>query len=150
MKCLLVIAFLALSVTAQIEAKYDKFKDQTTVSFSDRYIGTKGGAVRVHVSFIDKDPDTIRFTFRALLGREYRFLRTQGLVILADGERFVSPRGKWATDKEWELLMHTIDRSELVKIAAAKKVELQLGRLEVELSEKQRKELKDLLAYIVK
>lgn len=149
MKFLLLLTLFALpSLAQEVKTSYDKFKDVTTVTYKDRIqfnhfyvLATFKGQERTDGTYwiIFTSPYTVRDHYD----------RRASLVFLADGERvtFNVPRYDLERNTQGleERLYYTTNKDDLAKIANAKEVEFQLGRIVAKLSDKQKKGILEVL-----
>lgn len=152
--CLLLIASLHLQSAAQ-KTKYDKFKDETTVSIGPDYVDVKNGArLEIAAYFSHKGQDETNGLIIGLAfyssSRHWRFIDDDHLFALIDGERLdlglpISNDRRLARRVGVdESLAFALSREHLRKLSHATKVEMQLGRVEFRLKDKFLKDLKEL------
>lgn len=157
MKFLLILLFV-LPTFAQVEARYDKFKDQTVVSFNDGYVIGKDavhGRIKFYAYYVEKKGEReyfLRFTDTNHL--RLKFDDRRNLIFLVLGERIDFGKGGYnVTNEKYglkESMTFPATKGDLELIARSPKVEFQLGTFEAELSEKQKQGVKELLEYQVK
>lgn len=144
-RVLLLLFALVLSASAQkLSTTYDKFKDVTTIRAKDAEIvgSPKGGYVRFNVlarypGQTKATPDHVLLVFQSH-SREWRFLRSNMLILLVDGEAYDVGRptrdsgidtGRY-TSGVWEHLYYRLPIGDAERIAKATNVEMQLGPME--------------------
>ena len=148
--------------------RYDKFKDQTTVTFSGIAIKpSKTTRIYTYLDYyvnfsfkgqeIPEDIDSYYLVFKST-SRSWSFIDNRNLILLIDGEKLGLGQGdrdgevntgygRYSSVSVSERVFFKVDRDFFNKIVNAKTVELQLGGFESEpLSEKQLLGFKDLLS----
>lgn len=151
---ILLFLLLTLPVYSQVDVKYDKFKDQTTAT-SDTYL-SKGLQMYVKAMHRGEKSEDIQYflVFRDS-GKDWQYLRSHGLIFLADGSRMDlgtgAHDGKINTSRFGssvsEVMMYRIVRADLEKLANSSLVEMKLGRTELVFGEKDKKAVKEMLDY---
>lgn len=151
MRFLLLLIFV-MPAYSQIEVKYDKFKDASIVSFD----GGRVGIAKFHAYYTFKgerpsEPD-YWLMFSASCPR-LCFVKERTLIFLADGERIELGRGHYDYNPRAvrdERVIYSITKAQIEALASGRDVSFQLGRFEAELTEKQKKGIKELLSYQIK
>ncbi|MEP7077076.1 MAG: hypothetical protein ABI878_14820 [Acidobacteriota bacterium] len=172
MKILLIILLLAIAGSAQtiqdrIKAlddsktyavKYDKFKDETTVTGRVGFRLPKGHIIdtmelEMNGTFPGQTPNQDIAEFQCYFIQHYSqswvFLHDQHLIMLLDGVKVDFGQGKQGGEArlggvdEW--VYFKISREDLQKIADAKTVEIQLASYEGRISQKTQPRLKAFL-----
>ena len=156
MKILVLILLLAAAVFGQTQTqklpkefaiKYDKFKDETDVSFYDFGSSLLPSGTTTTVGFIHPgntlQQDSKEFyLFFSKSGCSGFCFHDPSFILLIDGERvIVSNRSDVLSDS----VLFFVDRSILSRIASAKLVEYQVGRFEGAWKEKNIAKFKTLL-----
>lgn len=148
MKKLLPILLILICAAAALgqdglETKYDKFKNETSVTFWGTGLGVDEAAMFTHSGDkLTSDVDTFFLYFRGN-GRCYGFcFHDPGLILLIDGNREDLGTRKTLSDG----VVFSISRDMLKKIADAKLVEYQVGRYEGKWETKTLNKFKLLLA----
>jgi hypothetical protein len=149
----LILIFLVLSsaqTNNKVEIEYDRFKDWTTVSirlpilsdlslkFSDIFDGKKRTSTPKNVSlyFISSDI-------------EEDYFASSSCIFLVDDQRIDLGYGKYLASRDVELLSFSISLENLKKIANAKKVEYQIGRTTLTLTDSQLEAIKEFYKQLV-
>lgn len=153
MKTLLLVLLIALPSFAQ-KVEYDKFKDKTTVSGESVRL-ERSIVMAVKASHDGQTPTEIRpYLIFWSTSRSWSFLRSHGLIILADGERIDLGDGTHdghvrggRSVSVAEVMIYPISRSDLEKIVKATAVEMKLGFMEMKLEDKDKRGLREVLAY---
>jgi len=146
---LLVYLIFAVSADAQpkapkgFEITYDKFKDHTQVIFYDFAFNITFAAwFQYEGTAIEADVDEFLFTFRGGSRCPGFCFKSPSLIFLIDSDRHRLPElDRLLSDTA----TFTIDRATLTRLAAAKKVEYQVGSFSGEWKEKNIGKLKTLL-----
>lgn len=136
----------------QINEKYDRFEDRTTVTLRDiKVAGTTYESLIIGAIFafsgtkVTSRPEKIAITAVSMV-KGYNFMESTNLVFITDGVRL--PLGSMNRISREELikgmvqaegLMAFISYDEFMKIAKAKSVEARLGEVEFTLTAKQLK-----------
>lgn len=139
--------------------EYDKFKDETRVavgpfSISDSLQNTRGFlSLRMIIRFFHagrelKQPaDDFALVFHSD-SREWRFLKNHDLYMLVDGERIAVGEADYDGDVERdgvsEFMRYSLSPDLIRRLAAAKQVQLKIGRVEVELKDEHLQAFRDL------
>ena len=150
--------------TPQIDSKYDRFEDKTTVQLDFMQVtGGKFDGIHVNAGYQCKADVLYCKPERVYLGvlvviKGGRYDLPANLIVLADGERF--PLGKMVnlgtiemTPPGWNIvgtsLLIGMPYETFQKIANSKKVEMKLDETEFELRDSQRSAYRDftLLMY---
>lgn len=158
---LLFIPCLSQIDTKGVEVKYDKFKDKTTVTLmlevNIKMVPKEDLVLGSSSSFDGKKPTVIPdkhvFTFISNSKlKSYGF--DNSLIILADDERI--PVGNATTyikgESEFEpseIMIYSLSSNNLKKLAGAKSIEIQLGKAEFALNEKQLEAVKEFYKQII-
>jgi len=148
MKKLLPIFVLALAVTVAAQkppkgffVEYDKFTDETEVSFLDYDSAFAAAWFTYKGKTLDSDVETFLLTFDGRRCDGYCFNDPE-LIFLIDGERTLLPKlSRVLSDSA----TFPISRDLMARLIAAKKIEYRVGRFEAEWKEKLRAKLKTLL-----
>jgi hypothetical protein len=162
MKRLLAVAALALFTVGasandkNIMVQTDKFTGKTTVTMKPMSIGSfQLGFVNLSLSAcsLNDQPKPAALIIYSYSG-SWQFLDGADVYLLADGERidlghFISTKGTIDTSA-WlsETIAAPVDHSVLEKVAAAKKVELKIGRYETKLNGKAIERIRAFLAAL--
>lgn len=148
---ILLILLLALPVYSQIEVKYDKFKDQTIATSDAAHIESLDLTVKAMHKGQTVDDVQYYLIFRTS-GREWKYLRSHGLIFVADGQRI--DLGNGLHDGEIgnraivrELMLYRIDRQNLEKLANSSTLEMKLGYNVAQFGPKDKKGMKEILEY---
>ncbi|PYS99092.1 MAG: hypothetical protein DMF63_13565 [Acidobacteria bacterium] len=150
MKLLLILLFV-VPCYSQATTSYDKFKDQTTVSAESVHIG---GRLHLEVKAIQRKPDATQYylVFRQV-SRSWVFLKSHGLIFLADADRIDLGDGQHEgkTNGHYggvtEIMIYPIQREDLETLVKSPSLEMKLGPVEAKLDEKGKKGMKDVLEY---
>jgi hypothetical protein len=155
MKTTLFILLLTFPAFAQIDVKYDKFKDYTVLTSQPNRIGYLQLTVKaMHQG--EKPADLKYYLLFRSSSRTWQFLRGRGLIFLADGERIDLGEGSHDGNVSRhssgvvELMMYPLTRTELEKLANASSLEMKLGYVEKKLDGDDRKGMKEMLAHSLK
>jgi hypothetical protein len=141
--------------------KYDKFKDQTMVfvgpfslTGSMEYAFTSS-TISIYAAFVfkgqktDQPVDTLTLGF-VHTGKEWQFLKSSDVYVLADGERMVLGEGSRDSDLKIgsveETVEVTLSADMFSKIANSKVVEMKVGSREFKLKDEHLQALHDLLS----
>jgi hypothetical protein len=154
MKTLLIILLLACPLFAQ-QVEYDKFKDQTMVTGEPVRIDRLYMTVRALHKGQTPGADLFAYLVFRSSSRSWMFLKSHGLIFLADGERIDLGDGGHTGDVSssrysvgvTERMIYPISHSDLEKIVKATAVELKLGYVEAKLEDKDKKGMREILAY---
>jgi hypothetical protein len=151
MKTTLLILLLAIPAYSQVTARYDKFKDVTYLSTEAIKLGPR---VTMVVKGVQEKGAISPYLVVYSGSRSWMFLRSRGLIFLADNERIdlgdgshdgkVST-GTYSTGGVRETIIYRIDRAHLEKLANAASVEVKLGYLETKVED--RKPFREMLEY---
>lgn len=159
---ILILTILAVLLVSQsdLKPKYDRFRDETTVSTGLQYVDMKSpGRLETAAYFSYKGQ--AKASNGLIIGlafysssSHWRFVEHDDLIALIDGERleFGNPIVKTSrlgrrTGVD-ESLSYKLTRSDLNKIASAQQVEMQIGTVEFKLTGKFLNKLKDLEAAL--
>lgn len=157
MKLLILSTLLLVPVIhckAQIKTEYDRYENTTSVSTRKRYVshGLEFQAYAVYEGEQQpvKKPTMIALSFTSS-SRSWRFLETDSMIIIADGERLVFEEPLYKDNRlgrnvgvEESLVFEcSIDRAR--KILASKSVEVRVGVVEFKFGEDLTKDLRQLL-----
>lgn len=126
------------------EMDYDKFKDETEISFDDGLSPKFIGWFQHSGQSLKKDIDEFNFTFMGSRQRctGYCFKNDPGLIFLIDGERVKTPE---IENFLGDTITFQIGRAMVAKIAAAKEVQFQVGPFEGTWKDKTLAKFKTLL-----
>lgn len=148
-RTLLFLLVLSIPTFAQVVTeRHDKFKDITTFSYSGGYLNSKGIAnVKFYAYYVK---ETKGYWLRFIrTGQRLVFDDRRSLIFLIDGQHTDFAAPVYDIDNESRSLKETLTflatRQVLEDIANGRNVQFQLGTLEAELSEKQKKGVKELL-----
>lgn len=154
---------IRLSSQQKYRLHYDKFKDETTiVSELASILNTKGKkdifgpSVYVAVTFPGKRPkgNAVFWLIFSDQGREWRYLKSHGLLLLADGKKIDLGNGKhdgdvssgrYAGVSVSERIMFQIPIEDVRTVIGAKVVDFQLGTTEGSLHGKTIEAFRDLM-----
>lgn len=151
MKTLLLCLLLTVPTLAQVNVTYDKFKDETLISTDSVRLDR---TVLLAVKALQKG-ETINYylVFRSS-SQSWLFLRSHGLIFLADGERVDlgngSHDGRVGRGSVTETMIYLIAKSDLEKMDKATSLEMKLGFLEATFKPGHRQGIKEILGYVVK
>lgn len=156
---LLVPSYAQTTADKNIEIKYDKFKDRTTVSLKltiTEKLPIEELLFALTNSFEGKKqtsmPSDISGFFLSVT-KEKQYSISHSWIVLADDERIKLGDGMYqgeANDsRAAEVIIYSISSENLKKIANAKKVEMQLGSKEFTLTELQLASFKEFYKQIV-
>lgn len=158
----LILALLLLFPQGELKTKYDRFRNETTVSIGPDYVDMRSPGRLEAAAYINYKGDTptpegliIGLAFYSS-SSNWRFIDNDHLFALVDGERL--DLGKPITKDSKlgrrvgvdESLSFSLTREDLHKLTQASKVEMQLGRVEFRLKDKFLKRLKDLESVLPK
>jgi hypothetical protein len=136
--------------------KYDKFKDQTAIHFEDGRISNDKGydpaSLKLRGLFVFPGEslsadhvEGVGLSFKSNT-RDWTFLRSNRLIIIADGKRFdlgdahrtsnVNSGSRYTSVSVTETLLYVIPWSDFQKIANASAVEMQIGIFEGKFDDK--------------
>ncbi len=149
---ILLILLLALPAYTQVKVNYDKFKDQTIIATDEVRLDPITTLTVKGLHKGEKSDDVqFYFLFRSH-SRSWLFLKSHGLIFLADGVRY--DLGDGSHDGEVtryanvrETMIYRIGRRDLETFAKASVLEMKLGGLEKTLDEKDKKGMKEILEY---
>ena len=139
-----------------VEEKYDKFKDKTSVTLKLRLLGdiTNGLEVVLTETFAGQKPVTptnFPVMFMAT-NKDLKYYLSHGLIFLVDGERIKFDDVKYTklTYQGYfiEVMILAVPFNTLKKIVAAKKVEAQLGSTEFALSDDYLEAMRDFVSRV--
>lgn len=146
----LLILLLAVPVYSQV-ATYDKFKDQTIISTDAVRLDR---TLSLAVKGLQKGDEIQYYLIFRSSSRSWSFLRSHGLIFLADGERIDLGNGSHdGTVKSYgvtETMIYLISRADLEKLHRAASLEMKLGFFEVAFKPAHRQGIKEMLGYVVK
>lgn len=138
--------------------EYDKFKDRTTVSRKDSIITGKAARVGALIfqpylfypgTSLGSDAGAefaFLFTSVSRMCSGYCFIRSHGLILMADGERIDLGEGDWDGNAGGgESMYYEVPRASLEKLARASVVEFQLGGFEGKFAENDRTSVREIL-----
>lgn len=156
MKTLLLTFALSVFLQSNLTTKYDRFREETSVSTGTEYVDMKSaGRLEVVAYFSHKgagkssDGLLIGLAFYSS-SAHWRFLRDNRLIAIVDGERvdFGDPVVKDSRLGRRvgvvESLAFDLERADLSKLASASRVEMQLGTVEFKLKDSFLRKLKEL------
>lgn len=156
MKLLLFTLLILLFVQTDLKTKYDRFRDETTVSIGPDYVDMKSpGRLEAAAYFSHKGKTAsaegliVGLAFYSS-SKHWRFLDDDRLIAMADGERVDLGRPTTKDSKLGryvgvdESLSFALTREGFHTLARASKVEMKLGRVEFGLKDKFLKRLKEL------
>jgi hypothetical protein len=166
MRLMVLILYLTFSLQSEgQQLNYDKIKNQNLatstaigIKLKEDYI-TKSLEFKVECSFqgerVGQRPDTANLVFRVQSHR-WRFLEEpnrQGVLLFRGGRFDLSPTPTYTSviGKKFleETLSYQIRIADLEKIASAPYLEIQLGKLEGRVSEKQLNRIKEFLMELL-
>ncbi len=157
----------------KIEIKYDKFKDQTTVSLKPYYVqGTAPtldptAGLEIYAAFVyqgqtfSKRPDTVLFGIVSTSARDFLYEQGRGLIALVDGERVdlgqmeridasYKKKAIVIPDRYYvETLAVSVPYDAFLKLTNGKTVEMQAGRREFKLKDEHLEALRDIVSRMI-
>lgn len=150
---ILLFLLLVLPAYSQVKVNYDKFNDRTIITSDGAHVDA---FIDLTVKALHKGQtaEDVQYylVFRST-SREWKFLRSHGLIFLVDGERFDfgpgTRDGEIATKYPvvHETMIYRIEREDLEKLANSSALEMKLGYVEAKFGPKDKKGMKEMLDY---
>ncbi|HEX2881395.1 MAG TPA: hypothetical protein VHO25_17825 [Polyangiaceae bacterium] len=143
---LALLLLLAFPVYAQVKlkTKYDKFKDETSISIPLQYVDMKSPGrleASAYINYKAKGEQVIIGLGFFSSSRSWRFLGSPELNAIIDGERvgFGKPVSRDSEVVRYgveESISYAITPDQLSKLARASTIEMQIGHVEFRLKDK--------------
>lgn len=157
---LAITSFAQTSTDKNVEIKYDKFKDRTTVSLKLPIVNNPLQSEELYLGMTSafngnkptSIPDSV-YSFFLSVTKTKQYSLSHSWIVLADEERIRLGDGQYLGEggelKAAEVIIYSLSSENLKKIASAKKVEMQLGSKEFALTDSQLASLKEFYKQLV-
>jgi len=155
---------LKLKHKSRIAMRYDRFKDQTTVTVGPYFLSSGLDLVMTNsrfelmALFTFEGQKLQRSIERATIGflsssKDWKFLKDRSVFVLADGQRFDLGTAERDSDlrigRVSEILAVSVPYETFAKIANSSKVEIRFGSKEIKLKDEHLEGFRDLASRMV-